>query len=121
MKNTRFLLPLALFPCPLALAMPATPRTLAVAPPLITPAPGLRPTSTYKGRRGIISDIESVASDVAGDIKSVLSDLGNVPSYVASGVADFFQDFPTGEVSLKMLGLEESDLDAVPTQVLNIP
>ena len=129
MNGMRFLLPWALLLLnPLVLAAPTSPRTAAiaplvtpaVAPPLITPAP-VRPTRTRKDRRGIISDLESIGSDVAGDIESVLSDLGSVPSYVASGVADFFQNFPIGEMVEDILGLDDSDIDPLPTQVLNLP
>lgn len=80
--------------------------------PLITPAPTTwDPTKT---RRDILSD-------VGVDIKSVISDLGNVPSYVASGVPNFFQDFPIGAGVQSSLGLNDSQVAALPTQVLNIP
>lgn len=52
----------------------------------------------------------------------MLSDLGsNIPSYVASGVPNFFQDFPIGDDVRKSLGIEESQVSALPTSVLNIP
>ena len=60
--------------------------------------------------------------DLAGDIKSVLGSLGSdIPSYVASGVANFFQDFPSGTAVQSSLGLDDSQLAALPTQVLNLP
>ena len=123
MKNMCFLW-LAAIRLPLVLAVPVETRTLAVAP-LVTPAPGLRPTRTYKGRRDIFDDIgdwfHDVTSDVKDEIQSVLSDLGNAPSEVAAGVADFFQNFPDAASISSELGLSSTAQNAVPTQVLNIP
>lgn len=84
--------------------------------PIITPSPASwDATKTYKYRRGILSD-------VSGAIDSVLSDLGSaVPSYVASGVPNFFQGFPTGADVKSKLGLSDNEVAALPTQVLNIP
>ena len=83
--------------------------------PLITPSPASwDPTRTYK-KRGLISDI-------AGDVNSILSGLGSdIPSYVASGVPNFFQNFPIGGDVQSSLGLQDSQIQALPTQVLNIP
>ena len=83
--------------------------------PLITPSPASwDPTKTYK-KRGVISDL-------AGDVDSILSGLGSdIPSYVASGVPNFFQDFPSGADVQSSLGLDDSQVQALPTQVLNIP
>ena len=83
--------------------------------PLITPSPASwDPTKTYK-KRGLISDL-------AGDVNSILSGLGSdIPSYVASGVPNFFQNFPTGADVQKSLGLDDAQVKALPTQVLNIP
>jgi phosphatidate phosphatase APP1 len=44
-----------------------------------------------------------------------------VPSYVASGIAPFFQGYPTGTQVQSSLSLKNSDVEALPTQVLNIP
>ena len=83
--------------------------------PLITPSPASwDPTKTYK-KRGLISDL-------AGDVNSILSGLGSdIPSYVASGVPNFFQNFPTGADVQSSLGLDDAQVKALPTQVLNIP
>ena len=93
------------------------PNTVAQDPPLITPAPASPnwlPTKTIK-RRGIISDITA-------DTNSILSDLGSdIPSFVASGIPNFFQDFPTGDKVRSSLGLDDDQVKALPTQVLNIP
>ncbi|MCJ1310866.1 hypothetical protein MMC25_004534 [Agyrium rufum] len=99
----------------------------AVEHPMITPAPNAYdPTRTYQYRRDVVSDVTSAigaaASDVGADVDSILSELGSaIPSYVASGVPNFFQGFPTGGDVQSSLGLSDGDVDALPTQVLNIP
>ncbi len=87
--------------------------------PIITPSPAQwSPTKTYK-KRGVISD---AVGDVTGDVKSILAGLGSdIPTYVASGVPNFFQDFPTGDKVQSSLGLDDDQVKALPTQVLNIP
>ena len=101
---------------PLVACSPAPLPAAAVEDPIITPSPSeWSPTRTSKSRRGVVSDL-------AGDVNSVLSALGsNIPSYVASGVPNFFQDFPTGDKVKSSLGLGDSQIAALPTQVLNIP
>ena len=63
-------------------------------------------------------DILDSITGAAGYVGSVL---GNFPSYVASGVPNFFQDLPTGTAVQKSLDISDDDLRAAPTQVLNIP
>lgn len=94
----------------------AIPNPVAAAAPQITPFQAeLRPTPTLKRRENILSKIE-------GDVTSVLSALGSgIPAYVASGVPNFFQDFPTGDKVQSSLGIDGAQLAALPTQVLNIP
>ena len=86
---------------------------------MITPSPARwSPTKTFK-KRGVISEAVSKVED---DTKSILDSLGSdIPSYVASGVPNFFQDFPTGTAVQSSLSLNDSDVKALPTQVLNIP
>lgn len=98
------------------LARAAPNDALPIERALLTPSPaGWDATKTYKYRRDIFDDAR-------GAINSVLSDLGSaIPSYVASGVPNFFQDFPTGDRVKERLGLSDADIDALPTQVLNIP
>lgn len=88
----------------------------AAAAPQITPFQiEMVPTKTLKARVDILSKIE-------GDVTSVLSALGSkIPAYVASGVPNFFQDFPTGDKVQSSLGIDGDQLAALPTQVLNIP
>jgi len=104
------LLPASLSVLSLVAANPVAPRD-----PTITASPSLNnPSRTRKTRRDILSDLE-------GDVNSVLSDLGSdIPSYVASGIPNFFQDFPTGNDVQSSLGLSDGNLAALPTQVLNI-
>lgn len=93
------------------------PNANAVAPqePIITPSlVEYHPTRTYHHKRDIFSDIES-------GIGSILSGLGSdIPSFVASGIPNFFQGFPTGDSVQSSLGLDNSQVAAYPTQVLNI-
>lgn len=85
---------------------------------MITPSVEYSPTKTWKGKRGVVSDI---TSDIAGDINTVLSELGsNLPSYVASGVDPFFENLPTGDAVKSSLGLDDAQVSALPTQVLNV-
>ncbi|CAO1597420.1 hypothetical protein XANCAGTX0491_001227 [Xanthoria calcicola] len=93
-------------------------RAGAVVPkqPLITPSPTLQHAVTKTvHRRGILDDVK-------GDVNGILSDLGSsIPSYVASGVPNFFQDFPVGQDAQKSLGIDDDQVDALPTSVLNVP
>ncbi len=83
--------------------------------PIITPSPSRWfPTKTLR-KRGVVSDL-------AGDVSSILGSLGSdVPAYVASGVPNFFQNFPGGHDVQSSLGLDDKQVSALPTQVLNIP
>ncbi|EMC95717.1 hypothetical protein BAUCODRAFT_109246 [Baudoinia panamericana UAMH 10762] len=83
--------------------------------PLITPSPvELSPSRTRKHRRDLLSSVE-------GDIGSVLSGLGSsIPSFVASGIPAWFQGLPTGDSVKSSLGVDDSQLAALPTQALNI-
>ncbi|OCK83739.1 hypothetical protein K432DRAFT_440587 [Lepidopterella palustris CBS 459.81] len=101
-----------------AVAIPSPtvlPGQVVVPAPIITPAAiQFDATRSYQ-RRNLISKIES-------DVGSVLTALGSdIPSYVISGVPNYFQNFPTGSQVQSSLGLSDSDLAAIPTQVLNIP
>lgn len=94
-------------PTPIPGPIPTPPTTVHAAPPA-------QPT-VFSTRRNILRDLD-------GDINSILNGLGSdIPSYVASGVPNFFQDFPTGTAVQSSLGLSDGDLAALPTQVLNLP
>ncbi|KAI0469353.1 hypothetical protein F4859DRAFT_487871 [Xylaria cf. heliscus] len=87
-------------------------QVLGAAHPIITPAPSLEERNEALAR----------GFDPGSYINSVISGLGSgVSSYVASGVPQFFQDFPIGEDVEKELDIDDDDLKATPTQVLNIP
>lgn len=63
-----------------------------------------------------------VQRDAGSALTSILGSLGSdIPSYVASGVPNYFQSFPTGSAVASSLGLDDSDLVALPTNVLNLP
>ncbi|KAI3281279.1 hypothetical protein DTO002I6_9893 [Penicillium roqueforti] len=96
-------------------ASPAPTAFANVAPPdpVVTPSPVEHIPSPIVGR--------NILSDVDSDIKNVLSGLGSdLPTWVASGVPNFFQGFPTKDAVASSLGLDSSDLAALPTNVLNI-
>ncbi|KAI8634492.1 hypothetical protein F5Y19DRAFT_461847 [Xylariaceae sp. FL1651] len=97
------LLPVALF----------VTKVIGAAHPIITPAPSLEDRDLALTQRNI---------DPGSYINSVISGLGSdVSSYVASGVPQFFQDFPVGADVEKTLGINDNDLKATPTQALNLP
>jgi len=106
---------LALLPVAFAAPAPAPVQVVAAPHPMITARASLTDrTPTRVQERDIISSIEGLGSYLS-------SVLGTFPSYVASGVPNFFQDFPTGTAVESSLGISSNDLAAAPTQVLNIP
>ncbi|KAJ7634061.1 hypothetical protein DFH06DRAFT_1220969 [Mycena polygramma] len=87
--------------------------------PLAAHAPHAQPTLFSSNPRVVRRNI---LTDITGDVDSILHSLGSaIPSYVASGVPNFFQDFPTGTAVQSSLGVSDTDLAALPTQVLNLP
>ena len=105
-------------PAPIALANPHY--------PLITPPPSLTDRNPSRvQQRDVLSSAKSLVSDATSDIAGLgtylSSVIGTYPSYIASGVPNFFQDFPTGSAVESSLGISDSDLAATPTQVLNVP
>lgn len=96
----------------------AVPEPDAVSPrdPLVTPSlVEYNPSRTVNFPRNLISDAK-------GQFDSVLSGLGSdVPSYVASGVPDVFQGLPTGDNVKSSLGIDDDQVKALPTNVLNLP
>ncbi|ETN46253.1 uncharacterized protein HMPREF1541_00437 [Cyphellophora europaea CBS 101466] len=106
----------------LTAAFPAE-KTLepAVAIPLITPAPTpvVLGGDPHLQKRNVVDDI---TSKLDGYVNSVFSELGSaIPSYVSDGLFPHFQDLPTGSQVLSSANVSSSDLQASPTQVLNIP
>ena len=93
------------------------PTTFAnnVAPPdpVITRSPVEHIPSPIVGRN-LLSDAQSGVGNAISDVASGL------PSSVASGVPSFFQGFPTGDAVMSSIRLDSSQLEALPTNVLNI-
>lgn len=88
-------------------------------PPRITPSPALwDPTKTEKVRRNLLDDLQSKANEEIGVVQSRL---GNVPSHLESGIPDIFEGFPTGDKVQSSLGIDDDQIAALPTQVINIP
>ena len=86
---------------------------------LITPAPIPQPPEHLYYRRDIIDSLTAVVASYGA---SLLSDLGSgIPSYVTEGILPGAVDLPTGSNVLSSANVSSSDLDAKPTQVLNIP
>ncbi|KAK3709966.1 hypothetical protein LTR37_010585 [Vermiconidia calcicola] len=120
--SRHLLLPAALL-CTLIQATPAptahpdsnTPSLVSPRDPVITPSVVQdHATRTYKHRRDIFDDF-------ANEVNSILGELGsNIPSYVASGIPNFFEGFPTGDDVQSSLGLDDAQVSALPTQVLNV-
>lgn len=99
------------FPAPTAFAN--VDDAAAPSIPVVTPSPVERNPSPVVARN-ILSDIDS-------GVGKILSGLGSdLPSWVASGVPNFFQGFPSGDAVVSSLGLESTELAALPTNVLNI-
>ncbi|MCJ1383321.1 hypothetical protein MMC17_006434 [Xylographa soralifera] len=96
---------------PLTSASPASLNPAAALPeqPLITPPPVAWTPSktTNNAKRGIVSDIDS--------------DLSSLLASASSDVAAVFSDFPAGADVQSSLGLDDSQIAALPTQVLNLP
>ncbi|KAI0967970.1 hypothetical protein F4678DRAFT_229766 [Xylaria arbuscula] len=90
-------------------------RVLGAPQPLITQAPSVEERNEAFVRRDLDLDPGSY-------IGSLISSLGSgVSSYVASGIPQYFQDFPVGDKVESSLGIDDNDLKATPTQVLNVP
>ena len=108
---------LALLPVALAAPAPAPaaiPRPVTAVPhPMITARAELSDRAELQDR--------DIISSIAGLGSYLSSVVGTYPSYIASGVPNFFQGFPTGSAVESSLGISDSDLAATPTQVLNIP
>ena len=90
-------------------AVPA-PAAAPAPHPQITPAPVLSQRELER-RLDIGSYVDSVISGIGSDVSS----------FVASGVPQYFNDLPTGTAVESSLGISSSDLDAKPTQALNVP
>jgi hypothetical protein len=96
--------------------------TLAAPTPVDPPHPMITPPPTLVDRAPTRVQHRDVLSDIDSYVGGVLSELGSaIPSYVASGVPEYFVNLPTGTAVMSTLGISSSDLAAVPTAVLNLP
>lgn len=110
-------IPLVVAYCALGWAVPAPapiPEPTPVANVVQERAPA--PTAALAlDRRGLGDDIKSFVGSLASDVESKVS------SFVESGILNFPNGFPTGTAVEKSLGVSSTELDALPTQVLNLP
>ncbi|KAK4943780.1 hypothetical protein LTR10_016683 [Elasticomyces elasticus] len=94
---------------------------------LITPAPTRTLAVVYGDhhalKRGVVSDITSdITSELDSYLSSIFSGLGTaIPSYVSNGLLPNLENLPTGSAVASSVGVNSSDLAAIPTQVLNVP
>lgn len=93
---------------------PVVPEQTKVANVVEQRAPAPTPVLALD-ERGLGDDIKSFVGSLASGVESKIS------SFVDSGILNFPNGFPTGTAVQKSLGVSSSDLDAVPTQVLNLP
>lgn len=104
---------------PVALAAPAPAPAAIPRPVIAAPHPMITTRAELSGRTELQE--RDIISSIAGLGSYLSSVVGTYPSYIASGVPNFFQGFPTGSAVESSLGISDSDLAATPTQVLNIP
>ncbi|KAJ6441832.1 kinase domain-containing protein [Purpureocillium lavendulum] len=78
-------------------------------------APEPTPAARAVRERGVGDDVKSYVDGLISDVGSKVS------SFVNSGILDFPNGFPTGSQVEKSAGVSKTDLDAQPTQVLNLP
>ncbi|CAA9957389.1 hypothetical protein CFE70_000950 [Pyrenophora teres f. teres 0-1] len=106
-----------------AVAVPeptVAPAEVLIQAPMVTPAPiWFDGRHSYVQKRNIIDDIQSGADKYVKSIGSVLGT--DLPSFFTEGIPGWFQGLPTGSQVLSSLGINDGDLAAQPTQVLNIP
>ncbi|KAI8939282.1 hypothetical protein NX059_005108 [Plenodomus lindquistii] len=106
-----------------AVAVPeptAAPAKVQVRAPVVTPA-AIRfdARNSYIQKRNIISDIANGVDNIQKSWASVLGT--DLPSYFTEGIPGYFENLPTGDQVLSSAGISSADLDAKPTEVLNIP
>ncbi|KAF5687506.1 actin patch 1 [Fusarium circinatum] len=80
------------------------------------PVPAAQPTQVMDlERRDIIGDVETYVGSLVSGVET------KIKGWVNSGILDFPTGFPTGDAVKKSAGVDDDDLKAEPTQVLNIP
>ena len=123
MHNHPLLAAAALLPAVLAIPAPTPVVALvAVHAPLVTPSPGRWTAAEIElHRRDIISDVVSVATGFASDVKSLGQGAVSAISSFVGEEANFLGGFPTKDKVESSLGIDDDQIKALPTQVLNIP
>lgn len=98
----------------------AVPARVEVRAPIVTPAAvRFDGRYSYVERRDIL---DKIASGVDGIAKSWGSVLGtDLPSFFTEGIPGWFEGLPTGTAVMSSLGINDDDLAAIPTSVLNVP
>lgn len=91
----------------------ATPSSILI--PALAATPTLATHAYPHQRRDIFGDVTSY-------VDGIISSLGSgIPSYVTEGLLPNLQGLPTGSEVLNSASVSSTDLDAIPTSVLNIP
>jgi hypothetical protein len=96
-------------------AAPLIGAPVIVAPPDVTARASLDARSPDLIDDGLGSTLEGIVSGLRSDMSSVLTVISGVP------IPSFLDGLPTGDDVLSELDIETADLDAKPTQVLNLP
>ncbi|KAF5673026.1 actin patch 1 [Fusarium heterosporum] len=111
MLKTAFLgLVPAVMAIPAAVPGPAPTIYRRVAVPAAQPTDGLD-----LQQRDIINDVETYVDGIVSGVET------KIKGWVNSGILDFPTGFPTGDEVKKSADVDDDDLKAQPTQVLNLP
>lgn len=101
---------------PAVMAIPAAAPGAAPTVYRRVAAPVAQPTGIADiERRDIIDDVETYVGGLVSGVET------KIKGWVNSGILDFPTGFPTGDEVKKSAGVDDDDLEAQPTQVLNIP
>lgn len=122
MSQVLFVAAIALLPLIAASPTGASPAHTAVrtAAPVITASPEWDPYVDLK-KRDLLSKAGSLLDDVASDIKSLGKAAQSVVTADLTKEANFFSGVPSPDDVKSSLGLEDDQIDALPTKVLNLP
>lgn len=98
-----------------------TPAKVQVRAPVVTPAAIYfnADRSYVYHKRNFLSDIVGGVDSIAHSWESVLGSA--LPSFFTQGIPGWFENLPTGTQVLSSLGINDNDLAATPTEVLNVP
>jgi hypothetical protein len=100
-------------------AVMAIPAAVPGAAPTVyrrVAVPAAEPTEVLDlQRRDIVNDVETYVGGLVSGVET------KIKGFVNSGILDFPTGFPTGDEVMKSAGVNDDDMKAIPTQVLNIP